>query len=96
MFFKILAPERLKGAAGAVQGVEFCKVGIFTTQIAPFDFMGCNSRIRVTGNFHVKKVYFLLDKRNFVSVLYLGSRDPCNHQVFTAPVRRFQDRAFFG
>jgi len=54
MFFKILAPERLKGAAGPVQGVEFCKVGMFTAQVAPFDVVGCNSRIHVTGIFHVK------------------------------------------
>ncbi len=54
MLFKIPAPEGLKGAAGPIQGVEFCKVGIFTAQVAPFDVVGCNPRIHVVGIFHVK------------------------------------------
>jgi hypothetical protein len=53
MFFKFITPEGLKSSATSIQSVNLCKVCKLTAQIAPFDFMGCN-----TGVFCHKKLRF--------------------------------------
>jgi hypothetical protein len=45
MFFKFVAPEGQKRSAASIQGLDLCKVGILTAQIAPFDVMGCNTGV---------------------------------------------------
>jgi hypothetical protein len=42
---KFFAPERLKRSTGPVQGVKFCKIHMFATQIAPFYLVGCDTGI---------------------------------------------------
>jgi len=45
MFFKFITPQGQKSSAASIQSVNLCKVGILTAQIAPFDFMGCNTGV---------------------------------------------------
>jgi len=45
MFLKFFAPERLKRSTGPVQGVKLCKIHMFTTQIAPFYLVSCDTGI---------------------------------------------------
>jgi hypothetical protein len=42
MFLKFGAPEGQKRSAATVQRILFCKLGIFTAQVAPFYIVGCN------------------------------------------------------
>ena len=58
MLFQFFAIEGLKCSTAAVQGIQFCKISILASQIAPSDLVGGNPRVfhHWTGSLYSQNV----------------------------------------
>lgn len=45
MLFQLFTIEGLKSSTAAVQGIQFCKISMLASQIAPSDLVGGNPRV---------------------------------------------------
>ena len=58
MLFQLLTVEGLKCSTAAVQGIQFCKISMLATQIAPSDLVSGNPRVfrHWTGSLYSQNV----------------------------------------